>query len=323
MVHILVLNWNDADNTINCLKNIKEDVILRKKIILIDNNSEDDSLNQIINYVKNYLKIKFYNREMICKLWKNKSSIEDNEDLIVIKNDKNGGFAYGNNSGIMYSLLSKNCDFVWLLNNDTEIEPNSLSSILNEFKNDNNLGMCGSVILDYYKRELIQCYGGGNFYKYFGKFKLYLKNAKLTILNTKKINKPSYLIGASLCVKKECLQEIGLMDENYFMFSEEIDWQYEAIHRGWGIGVAKESHIFHKGSVSTGGKSPDYYYMVNKSAIIFIKKKYGITISIIAGFNLIIISLIQNTKSFKKIMFSILGIVDGFRKNGSHEDIKI
>ena len=317
MVYILILNWNDAENTINCIKSIETNVVESKKIIILDNNSEDDSLQKIIEYVdKTHNRLKHYTRAVILDLWHSKIPIEDTENMIIIKNDNNGGFAYGNNTGLMYSLLSKTCEYIWLLNVDTEINPKSLTEIIKLLKLKQNVGICGSILIDYYDRSLVQCYGGGNVFKYLGKTKLYLKNYPVECINNIKHKAPSFLMGASLCIRKECLKAIGMMDEKFFMYSEEIAWQHNIKKSyGWEIDVAPESIVYHKGSVSSGGRSANFYYMLNKSSIMFIKSAFGMPTTIIASINLIFISIIQNIKSYSKIKSSIRGVLDGLKAN--------
>jgi len=314
MVYIVLLNWNDSENTISCIKSIKYNLEKPVKIIVADNYSDDDSLKKIIEYVKeNNYKSKVYDRVSIQKKYELKTLLKDNEEFIFIKNEKNGGFAYGNNSGLMYAMLSPNCEYVWLLNTDTEIESNSLKKIIQVFEENQEIGMCGSVLIDFYDRSKIQCFGGGNFYKYLGKSKLYLKDYPLKTVGSIKYKSPSFIMGASLCVRTGCLKSTGLMDETFFMYAEEISWQHAAMHNGWKIGVAPESFVYHKGMVSSGGKSPNYYKMLNKSTIKFIKKTYGIPVVVTAIISLTLISIIQNFTSIKKIKFSIEGIISGLK----------
>ncbi|HAB86197.1 MAG TPA: glycosyltransferase family 2 protein, partial [Pseudomonas sp.] len=71
------------------------------------------------------------------------------------------------------------------------------------------------------------------------------------------------------------IDRIGMMDEAYFMYSEEVDWQFQAKKKGVSIRVVPESRLFHYGSLSSGGRSAFYHYYRNRAATRFNKRFYG------------------------------------------------
>jgi len=86
---------------------------------------------------------------------------------------------------------------------------------------------------------------------------------------------PDYLMGCSLAFSAKLIDRIGMMDEAYFMYSEEVDWQFQAKKKGVSIRVVPESRLFHYGSLSSGGRSAFYHYYRNRAATRFNKRFYG------------------------------------------------
>ena len=311
MICIILLNWNDAQNTINCIRSILKNVMESKCVVIVDNNSDDNSIHEILLYLKeDNERFNEYKRNEIDEAWQTNNVLSDNVDFIVIYNDKNGGFAYGNNSGIMYALIAEKCSYIWLLNTDTEIEKSTLSEMLITINAHDSNGFCGSVLMDYNDRKILQCYGGATFYPFLGKGKLLYKGYKLENIPQKR-KTPSYIMGASLLIKKNCAADIGFLNESYFMFGEENEWQYKAKKRNYKIVVSPNSIVYHKGSVSLSGRSVRYHYLINYSSIKFIRENHGLLTAFIASISLCFISMYQLIREKPKLYAALLGIKDG------------
>ena len=123
-VYIIILNWNGWKDTIECLDSIKKLTYINYSIIICDNASSDESKNKINEWLKNNVNI----------------------DATLIVNKTNLGFAGGNNVGIKEALKQMDCKYVWILNNDTEVTPNSLCCLVNKMKTDDKIGICLSLI---------------------------------------------------------------------------------------------------------------------------------------------------------------------------------
>jgi len=246
--------------------------------------------------------------------------------LIFIQTSENLGFAGGNNVGIRYASVKKDFDYIWLLNNDTVMDRNALVGMVKLAESDERIGIVGSKLLFYAKPNIIQVLGGTN--------KITWKNTGGVPICCSKKDKnrfnnnfelKGYICGASLLAKKELVKTINLLDENYFMFTEETDWCFKASKKGWKLFCNGKSKIWHKVGASSKnnvGKifSIHYYdYYGTRNHLYFVRKhfhKYFILACIYLFFKIlkqsIRIILYNNNKFFHmKILFK--GFCDGIK----------
>lgn len=196
--------------------------------------------------------------------------------MIIIKANENKGFSAGNNIGLKYALQKNDFEFVWLLNNDTIVKKNSLSELTEHINSNPKIGICGSVLLDYKMPNILQ--GVGGYYnKITGSAKEVFNGKTLTKDLFTIPHKINYPIGASLFVQRKFLETVGLLNEEYFLFFEEIDWTLRGEKHGWVCGYSPESIVWHKGSStinSNSKKSKVSDYFGVRSKILFTKKFY-------------------------------------------------
>ena len=164
------------------------------------------------------------------------------------------GFTGGNNAGIRFALNQNDCDFLWLLNNDTVVEKNTLSEMLAVAKSGKKIGITGSKLMDYDTPQKIQALGG-NINTSFGQTH--------HLLSEKALDKLNYIIGASFLISKECLERIGFLDENFFLYNEDCDYCLTAQSHGFKISVALASVVYHKEGGSSANLFRDYYGIRN------------------------------------------------------------
>lgn len=119
--HIILVNYNGYKDTIECIKSLKNLKYNNYKIIIVDNASSDNSINELNQYVS--------------------------KNIILLKSDKNIGFSGGNNIGIRYAI-DNGAEYIMLLNNDTEVEPNFLEYMINAAESDKK---CFKFIYEQYK----------------------------------------------------------------------------------------------------------------------------------------------------------------------------
>lgn len=191
---------------------------------------------------------------------------ESASSITLIQNGRNGGFAAGNNVGVRHAL-AQGFEYFWLLNNDTVVEPDALKWLLARMSADPTIGICGSTLIYFALRDRIQAWAGAKF--------LVLKGRGVPLgeghLRTDPIDRDAverqmrYVIGASMFVRRAFIEEVGLMQEDYFLYSEEIDWATRGRAK-FRLGYAPESVVYHKVGASIGtndfGESSalsDYY----------------------------------------------------------------
>lgn len=289
MIISLILNWMDYHSTIKCVESVLKYTNI-DKILVVDNASTNESAEKIEQWIK-----------------------EQNvlEKVILISNLVNNGYGGGNNFGITYCNTHFDYEKIWILNNDCYLESNALAPML-ECMYNNKKSVVGSVIIRS-KDGKLECYGGGILYPLLGKAKLYLKGLDKESISKYSDLSPDYIMGCSLLISKSFIGEVGLMDEMYFMYSEEVDWQKRASSFGWKIIVAPTSYVFHLGSGGSGGRSPAYHFMRNKAAILYNKKFYGLGFALISSFLLFGVHIIIERKNMKNIFSGIHGIFIGLK----------
>lgn len=263
-VYIIIVNYNGWKDTIECLESVFKSDYKNYKVILVDNDSPNNSMGYIkawadgkqnLIYDENSqlkhlsqpfepkpIDYVFYTKEQVL----NAENISSSTKLVLIQAGENKGFAAGNNIAIKYALKKDDFDYVWLLNNDTVIEKNSLGTIINYAKQ-NKLGICGSTLMSYDDPKKLQAYGG-TVNKFFG--------TSRRILDKTKINKKlDYVVGASFLIDKKVISTIGLLPEDYFLYYEETDYCFNARQNEFKLGVATNSIVYHKEGGSTKTKS--------------------------------------------------------------------
>lgn len=270
LVCIILVNWNGWRDTQECLASLQIIPGKKHRVVVCDNGSTDDSVQQIAVWAQEHC--------IACKQY-DRADAEKGEDcsvdpwLTVIRSDENLGFAGGNNLGLRYGLAQDRFDYFWLLNNDTVVKPDSLTYLVERMRQDPAIGICGSTILNYTKRDKILALGGGRYISWLGipwhhgRFYQYAPD-----IDRKRAEKRmNYVEGASMLVSRRFLEQVGLMYEEYFLYFEELDWALRGKER-FRLGYAPDSIVYHKVGASIGTSSNparkslvcDYYNIRNR-----------------------------------------------------------
>ncbi len=273
-VYILILNWNGWKDTLSCLESIFNCTYSNFQILIIDNASTDDSLQLIEKWFKDQKQLYLKIIDEVQAL-KQEESIPIQESynkqrITIIQNNHNYGYAGGNNIGIKYVLKRNDASYIWLLNNDTTIDAAALTSLVNLAESNPEIGVVGSKLLYLNRPDIIQTLGGGQFNPVFGMV-CQIGNGLLKN-DASKFNKIrfDYITGASFFIKVNTIEEVGMLQEDYFMYSEDIDWSLRIKRAGWELVYCPDSVIWHKEGASAGYQSPmtDYYSSRNNLYIV-------------------------------------------------------
>jgi GT2 family glycosyltransferase len=283
IVYVVILNWNGWQDTVCCLNSLLHSDYINIKIIVCDNGSSDNSINEINNWCRAEHNIAVKN---ITIDEANSNSNAATSTITLIHNLDNLGFAAGNNTGLRYSLAQQDMSHVWLLNNDTEVSKKCLSAMLTRLVNFAKPAICGSRVMFHENTAIVQTLAGNTFNKYtgiagqsFGRFSDESSPRDLIKIE----NTIDYLSGCSILLPRLFLETIGLMDEQYFLYYEEIDWAVRAKKKFVNI-YADDAVVYHKEGASIGSASlttapsllSEFY--CNKSKILFMKKHYPLNL---------------------------------------------
>lgn len=199
----------------------------------------------------------------------------------LIENKKNYGFSYANNQAIRQSVG----EYVLLLNPDTVIEEDTLKSVCDFMDAHPDAGGLGVKMIDGKGRFLPESKRGlptpqVAFYKIFGLSKLFPKSKKfgkyhLTYLDKDQIHKVDVLSGAFMLLRAETLNKIGLLDETFFMYGEDIDLSYRITLGGYNNYYYPETTIIHYKGESTKKGSVNYVIVFYNAMKIFARKHFS------------------------------------------------
>lgn len=201
--------------------------------------------------------------------------------VIILANTDNKGFSKANNQAIR---ISKG-EYVLLLNPDTVIEEDTLHKIVAYMDTDATAGALGVYMIDGKGEYLPESKRGfpspeAAFYKLFGFSKLFPKNKKfgkyhLTYLNRNNIHTVDVLSGAFMLLRRAVIDEVGLLDEDYFMYGEDIDLSYRIKKAGFNNIYFPDTKIIHYKGESTKKGSLNYIKVFYEAMIIFANKHFG------------------------------------------------
>lgn len=192
---------------------------------------------------------------------------EDMNRVIYVESEKNLGFAGGNNLGLPYC----SSNYIFFINNDTEVDPDLLAPILKVFENDETVGMLSPKIIFDFDRKTIQHAGATDL----SKFTLRNKTLGYGEEDTgqyDEVYSTSFAHGAAMVVPKNVIEEVGPMREDYFLYYEEYDWCMRIREAGYKIMYCGLATVYHKESVSTGADSPFKLFYLNRNRLLFARR---------------------------------------------------
>lgn len=242
LIAIILVNYDGIKDTIECVKSIKKSNYENYKIILVDNNSNDS--------------------EMI----KHSEDLSANCDIILL--DRNLGFSGGNNKGIIYAREKYRPDYYMLLNNDTVIQENTLITLLRLTEKTPKVGITTCQINYFYQPELVW-FGDGKFDYNTGMADM-PGLGKREEYHTKGVREITFATGCLFFIPSSVIQDIGLLDESFFLYSEDAEYSCRVQKCGYKIIYTTETKIYHKISASTGqySKMQQYYMFRNNCYMI-------------------------------------------------------
>lgn len=246
---VILLNYNNADDTIACLRSLYTLDQAPGAVIVVDNHSTDNSCAAILQTW----------RQWAAPVLIVPGGPSAAENAVLIQMPANNGFSAGNNAGIRLALRHNDCNAIWILNNDTEVQPDALGQLCACLNAQPEAGLAGSTLVYAHDRNIVQCAGGFSINKYCGTTPaicghMPLKNAlqQPVATTTRQI---CYLCGASMLIRREVFDHIGQFREDYFLYYEDAEFCLRAQKAGFKLAWAPLSIVYHKEGGSTAAKS--------------------------------------------------------------------
>ena len=241
IVSVVILNYNGRRYLENCLTSLNKTTYRNYDVILVDNASQDDSVNFV---KKNFPYVK------------------------VIENPGNLGFAKGYN----VCLKKIKTEYVVLLGNDTTVDPKWLEELIRIADSDPQIGICGGKILMLDNPRIINSAGGECDISGFAPDRgIY----EIDRGQYEKIEEVFHVCGADMCVRREILDDIGFFDPQFFMYAEDTDLCWRARICGYKVVYVPRSIIYHKFGGIGGKANPKRRYLSSRNMLRAILKNSG------------------------------------------------
>lgn len=237
MISIIIVNYHQERLLRDCLDSlVTQNTHLEYEIIVIDNDSSHEALNNIEN---------------------------DFKHIKLVKLTTNTGFTGGNIKGLKYALG----DYVVLLNNDTEVEKDWLNNLIKPFEDDSEIGICASKILVFGTTKIDSagdgCTNTGRGFK--------IGEGQDSSL----YNENRYVFGAcggAVAYRRQMLDEIGFFDQDFFLIYEDTDLSFRAQLMGWKCVFVHNAVVYHKVRSTIGDMSDiAVYYSVRNAEYVWLK----------------------------------------------------
>ena len=220
-VNLFVLNWNGRDLTLDCLSSLEKITYPNVKIYVIDNGSSDNSVTEIRNQFPDYE---------------------------IIGLPENYGFARGNNAG--FELAKQKADYTIFLNNDTIVDPNFVEPLINAMESNSTVKQSTPKI--FYADNLDYIWFGGGKVSLWAGWIRHLGIRQKDSMQFSFNRNVDYATGCCVCMRTVDFESIGMFDESFLMYGEDVDLSLRFRKQGGQILFVPESKIWHKVSSSIG-----------------------------------------------------------------------
>jgi GT2 family glycosyltransferase len=250
----IIVNYRTPNLVVDCLRSLVPEVTELGPIFVVDNGSGDDSVQQL-------------NAAVVNNDW--------TKSVQLLPLSTNAGYSAGNNAGIRIAQqLQPTPDYFLLLNPDTVVRPGAATELLNFMQSHPQVGIAGSRLED---PDATPQRSAFRFPSLLGELEGGLRLGFVTRMLQRFVVAPpvrneahvaDWVAGASMIIRREVIEQIGLMDEDYFLYFEEVDYCKKARRAGWPCSYVPTSRVVHLVGQSTGvtdtkaapKRVPDYWF---------------------------------------------------------------
>ncbi len=298
-VYVVVVNYGPGWDTIECLESLLRCRHANREVVVCDNGPGDTAARLIRAWAEGKVDVVPQGGAIVRRLctppmpkpvpYSTCADIDieagrapscPSASLVLITSRKNRGFAGGANLGLRYALSRGDADFFWLLNNDTVVDSEALPHLLEVMDARSRLGICGSTLAYFHCPGVVQARGGGRYDRWCGRTSLTGTGDPTDRARSGGMTPLDFIHGASMLVRRAFVEQVGLLDERYFLYFEELDWITRARGR-FELGHAPASLVFHKeggaaGSATVRPRRRSYFadYHGIRSRILFTRRFY-------------------------------------------------
>lgn len=271
-VSVIIVNWNGEKLLPGSLAALKNQAYSNFEVIVVDNGSTDNSIKMLEEKYPGFVKI--------------------------IKNNKNLGFAEGNNIGIR----SSQGEFIATLNNDAEPDAGWLEELINTVGINEKIGMCASKIHSFYNRDIIDSVGVNIYWDGMSRGRGRLRK------DSGQFDSADVLIPSACAAlyRKKMLDDIGIFDKDFFAYCEDTDLGLRGRLAGWECALAPKAVVYHRYSSTTGKYSLFKAFMVERNHLWVALKVFPIGLLIALPFFTVF-----------RLLWQAISVIGYYRKNDS------
>lgn len=291
-VSIVVLNWNNYEDTAECLESINVLSYPHYDIVLVDNGSTDGSGQRLE---------------------------EEFTDITTIHTGENLGFAGGLNIGIKYAL-DRDSDLIWLVNNDVVIQDDDcLGSLVETINEDEQIGMLSPLVRHYPDTDSIWfAQGEIDWTTGEGRHNIDYSGGDMGASN---IIYNEYIPFCSVLIRADVFDNVGLLPEDYFFYFEDVDYSLCVRNKGYKLATDGDTDIYHKVGQSTTNLTPVKLYYLYRNTLLFSlnhKDKVDMSSVSVSIFHRVITNFISRLvdREYEEAYAILLGAIHGIQKKG-------
>ncbi len=238
---VIVLAYNQFELTRACLASVYQHAGAPLRVVVVDNASTDETPTRVRDFFP---------------------------DAYVIENKTNRGYAQGNNVGLLYAL-DQNFEYAMLLNNDVTIAENCFAVLLRAADENQDAGLLGPIVYHAEEPRTIQSAGGvlpPDWHSYH-------RGANETEAGQfARVEDVDWLTGCAVLARVGALRAIGLLDENFFMYGEDVDWGVRARRAGYRVLFVPTARVWHRGVQRVYSPAPYVTYYSARNELQLIQK---------------------------------------------------
>jgi GT2 family glycosyltransferase len=254
LVYIVILNWNNGPDTIECLQSLQESNYHPAVPLVVDNGSTNGSVEEI------------------------RSSFPS---LEILELEENVGYAAGNNVGIQHAI-GAGADYVLILNNDTLVAPTMLEELIHFAESKPSAGMVGPRMYCTNPNDTI--FADGSFIDW-AKGKTYNRGMFQKALIESEPKSPErvdFIAGCGVLVSRKFLDTAGGFDPIFFLNYEDVDWGLRAWRLGFEVWFTPDAVMWHKVSGTLGQASPTNTYYMTRNGLLFFWRNTPLHLRLVA-----------------------------------------
>jgi len=286
-IEIIVLNWNNAQDTLACLESLERLTYPNHEIIVVDNGSTDESVPRIRAAYPG---------------------------VQLLETGANLGYAGGNNVGIRYAL-QQGADYVCILNNDVLVAPGLLEPLVAVAAGaGDRCAVTSPAVCEMGHPEVIWSLGAGIVWRNGTVVRLHSGEKYETWL-TKPSFEVDYVPGSAMLVPREAWEAVGLIDEAYFLYYEEADWCVQARLAGFKILAVPNAVIWHEVEAQGNRTSPEVTYYMTRNALRFLHRNLSRSAAMAPMFRSVLLAhwhVLGDVRhgEFRRAWFRVRGVYD-------------